>query len=107
MHTHCRMARIKPEALGKSAAHASITNHQINFPHHLTFISECLNIYIYIKNTNTILYILYQQHTMYHCVFFLCGKVKEITYETSHLPPRKHRLIRACVIGQEKLSATN
>ena len=24
---------------------------------------------------------------MYHCVFFLCGRVKEITYKTSHLPP--------------------
>ena len=33
--------------------------------------------------------------------------LKEITNETSHLPPLKHRLIRACVIGQEPLSATN
>ena len=34
-------------------------------------------------------------------------KLKEITYETSHLPPLKHRLIRTCVIGQDPLSATN
>ena len=33
--------------------------------------------------------------------------VKEIKYETSHLLPLKHRLISACVIGQEPLSATN
>ena len=33
--------------------------------------------------------------------------VKEIAYETSHLPSLKYRLIRACVIGQEPLLATN
>ena len=33
--------------------------------------------------------------------------LKEKTYETSHLPPLKHRLISACVIGQEPLSVTN
>ena len=30
-----------------------------------------------------------------------------MTYEISHLPPLKHRLIRACVIRQEPLLATN
>ena len=34
-------------------------------------------------------------------------KLKEITYETSHLLPLKHHLIRACMIGQEPLLATN
>ena len=34
-------------------------------------------------------------------------RVKEITYETSHLPPLKYHLIRAYVISQELLLATN
>ena len=33
--------------------------------------------------------------------------IKEITCEASHLPPLKHRLISAHVIGQEPLLATN
>ena len=34
-------------------------------------------------------------------------ELKEIIYESSYLPPLKHCLIRACVTGQDPLSATN
>ena len=58
------------------------------------------------ERPQTTLHIISKTHNVPLHVFFLCGSVKEITYETSHLPPLKYCLIRACVIGQEPLSAT-